>query len=69
MVGGLAGRFLSSSLLGLAAQVEALGVTSPAEHERLAQEEAEREAAWVQALEAEVEQPGLWMMTLDPDDT
>ncbi|HMB08674.1 MAG TPA: hypothetical protein VKP69_33705 [Isosphaeraceae bacterium] len=66
--GGEPGRFLCAYLLGLAAQAEALGATSPAEHERRAQAEAEREAAWIAALEAEVEQPGLGMTTPDPDD-
>lgn len=50
-----------------AAHAEALGARGPSEHE--AQAEAEREAAWVAALEAEAEQPGLWMTTLDPDAT
>jgi hypothetical protein len=68
MAGGEPGRFLSAYLLGLAAQAEALGARGPSEHEARAQAEAEREAAWVAALEAEVEQPGLWMTTLDPDD-
>jgi hypothetical protein len=67
-IGGEPGRFLGSWLLGLALQAEALGAAGPGEHEALAQAEAEREAAWVAALEAEVEQPGLWMTTLDPDD-
>jgi hypothetical protein len=66
--GGEPGRFLSSYLLGLAAQAEALGARGSSEHERLAQAEAEREAAWVAALEAEAEQPGLWTLTGDPDD-
>ena len=67
MAGGEPGRFLSAYLLGLAAQAEALGARGPSEHERLAQAEAEREAAWVAALEAEAEQPGLWTLTGDPD--
>jgi hypothetical protein len=69
MAGGEPGRFLSAYLLGLAAQAEALGARGPSEHERLAQAEAEREAAWVAALEAEAEQPGFWTLTGDPETT
>ena len=68
-MGGEPGRFLGNWLLGLALQAEALGAAGPGEHEALAQAEAEREAAWVAALEAEAEQPGLGMTTLDPDAT
>jgi hypothetical protein len=68
MAGGEPGRFMGAYLMGLAAQAEALGATSPTSHERLAQAEAEREAAWIAALEQEAEQPGLGMTTLDPDD-
>ena len=49
---------LGSYLGALAVQAEGLGATDPGCHERLAQEVAEREAAWVQALEAEADQPG-----------
>jgi hypothetical protein len=69
MAGGEPGRFMGAYLMGLAAQAEALGATSPTSHERLAQAEAEREAAWIAALEAEAEQPSLGMTTLDPDAT
>jgi hypothetical protein len=55
---GSVGRFLSSYLGALALQAEALGATDPEAHERLAQEAAEAEAAWYQALEAEAAQPG-----------
>jgi hypothetical protein len=67
-IGGEPGRFLGNWLLGLALQAEALGAAGPGEHEAKAQAEAAREAAWIQALEAEAEQPGLWTLTGDPDD-
>jgi hypothetical protein len=50
----------------LALQAEGLGATDPVSHERLAQEAAESEAAWYQALEAEAAQPGgYWESTDD----
>jgi hypothetical protein len=50
----------------LALQAEGLGATDPCCHERLAQEAAEREAKWVQALEAEAYQlGGYWEPTDD----
>jgi hypothetical protein len=55
---GETGLFLASVVGALGYQAHELGATSPSEHERLAQEAAEREAAWVQALEAEAMQPG-----------
>ena len=60
---GTVGRFLSAHLIALALQAEALGATSPDAHERLAQEAADAEAAWYQALEAEAAQPGIWSLT------
>ncbi len=67
---GAGGRFLSAHLIALAVQAEALGATSPDAHERLAQAEADRESAWIQALEAEAVAPGIWSLTDpgDPDD-
>jgi hypothetical protein len=66
-IGGGPGRFLGSWLLGLALQAEALGAAGPGEHEAKAQAEAAREAAWIQALEAEAAAPGRWTLTEDPD--
>ena len=52
----------------VACQARALGATDWATHERLATEEADRAAAWLLALEAEVVQPGgHW--ELSPDAT
>jgi hypothetical protein len=63
---GPVGRFLASHLGALALQAEGLGATDPSAHERLAQEAAEAEAAWVAALEAEAAQPGgAWVPTDD----
>jgi hypothetical protein len=64
---GAVGRFLSAHIIALSLQAEALGATSPDAHERLAQAEADREAAWHQALLDEAAQPGIWSLT-DPDD-
>jgi hypothetical protein len=47
----------------LAIQAEALGAHDPTSHFALAQTEAEREAAWQAALEAEAEQMGAWELT------
>lgn len=55
---GRVGLFLSSNIGALAIQARELGATDPDEHDRLSQEEADRAAAWVCALEAEVAQPG-----------
>ena len=64
----LPGHFLGNWLLGLALQAEALGAVSPDDHQVKAQIVADREAAWVAALEAEAMQPGVWGLTGDPDD-
>ena len=66
--GGAPGHFLGNWLLGLALQAEALGAVSPDDHQVKAQIVADREAAWLAALEAEAMQPGVWGLTGDPDD-
>ena len=47
---GAPGAFISQHLLALAEHARVLGATDPESHERLAQAEADREAAWHQAL-------------------
>ena len=46
----------------------AVGAVSPDDHQVKAQIVADREAAWLAALEAEAMQPGVWGLTGDPDD-
>ena len=62
---GPEGQFLSAHIIALAEHARVLGATSPDSHERLAQVEADREAAWVAALENEAMSPGVWSLT-DP---
>ena len=64
---GEVGLFLSSVVGALSHQARELGAISPAEHERLAEEEADRAAAWLQALQAEAAQPGVWTITENPE--
>jgi hypothetical protein len=67
-LGGPPGHFLGNWIAALAIQAEALGAHDPTSHFALAQTEAEREAAWQAALEAEAAQLGSWELTGDPDD-
>jgi hypothetical protein len=55
---GAPGAFISQYIGGLAEQALVLGAVDPDSHAVLAQEAAEAEAAWYQALEAEAAQPG-----------
>ncbi len=67
--GGEPGLFLANYLTSLALQAEVLGATSAADHSTKAAIEAEREAAWQAALEAEAAQSGSWELgSGDPDD-
>ena len=58
--GGEHGLFLSTYLLGLHHQARLMGATSPADHTTKAQAEADRQAAYLRALEATERDP-------DPD--
>ncbi len=60
---GPEGQFLSAHIIALAEHARVLGAADPESHERLAQAEADRESAWIQALEAEAMAPGIWSLT------
>jgi hypothetical protein len=62
--GGEHGLFLSTYLLGLHHQARLMGATGPADHTTKAQAEADRQAAWIRALEAEASH---WELGPDPD--
>ena len=67
---GETGLFLASVVGALGYRAHELGAISPSEHERLAQEESDRSAAYLEALRAECAQPGAWVIIPpDPDDS
>ena len=65
--GGEVGHHLGGWFLSLAIQAEALQAFSPEDHQVKAMLEAEREAAWVRALEAEAMSPGIWTVTVQDE--
>jgi hypothetical protein len=61
-LGGVEGHYVGNWLLGLAIQAHELGAMSPSQQEELAQSEADRAAAYLQALLQAAEQPGAWVI-------
>lgn len=66
---GETGLFVSSILGAMASQARELSAYSPSQQEELAQLEADRAAAYLQALMHEAGRPGAWVMIQpDPED-
>lgn len=61
-LGGIEGHYLGNWLMGLAIQATKLGAISPIHQEQLSQAEADRAAAYLQALMQAAEQPGAWVI-------
>jgi hypothetical protein len=66
--GASLGNFLAAHLIALSEQATALQAWDPASHVARAQEAEDINAAWQMALEAEIENPGIWVITT-PDES